>query len=213
MGHGTKVSCAYDAELMLCMLLESFTVVLYIFFMSVQQKRFENVACNRQKIKNSTFSCCMQYFCCMKQIFLSVAPWSYSIKYFHEAQPLLANRKTCLKRSIPERMFDFNNVHKQFFFQKQHGARKIRETSINYKHPMLWNNADSNYRNNVKISLIKVKLLTLFAGEFLEEFLGKCFHSLRTSVTREMKKSANGNESKLSFKQKRIYGGHPLTNW
>lgn len=64
---------------------------------------------------------------------------------------------------------------------------------------MLWNNADSNYRNNVKISLIKVKLLTLFAGEFLEEFLGKCFHSLRTSVTREMKKSANGNESKWTF--------------
>ena len=107
----------------------------------------------------------------------------------------------------------FQQCAQTIFFQKQHGARKIRETSINYKHPMLWNNADSNYRNNVNISLIKVKLLTLFAGEFLEEFLGKCFHSLRTSVTREMKKSANGNESKLSFKQKRIHGGHPLTNW
>ena len=60
----------------------------------------------------------------------------------------------------------------------------------------MWDNADPNYRNNVKRVLIKVKLVTLFDGKFSEEFLQKFFHSLRTSMIREMKKSANGNERK-----------------
>ena len=60
----------------------------------------------------------------------------------------------------------------------------------------MWDNADPSYRNNVKRVLITVKLVTLFEGKFSEEFLQKCFHSLRTSMIREMKKSANGNERK-----------------
>ena len=53
----------------------------------------------------------------MKQIFSSVAPWSHSMKRFREAQLLLANRKTCLKCSILERMFNFKNVHKHLYFK------------------------------------------------------------------------------------------------
>ena len=64
----------------------------------------------------------------------------------------------------------------------------------------MWNNGtDPNYKNKVKKSLIKLKLVTFFDGKFSEELLEKCFHSLRTSVIREMKKSANGNESKWKF--------------
>ena len=37
------------------------------------------------------------------------------MKRFQEAQLLLANHKTCLKHSILERIFDFKNVHKEFF--------------------------------------------------------------------------------------------------
>ena len=48
----------------------------------------------------------------------------------------------------------------------------------------------------VKRYFIKVKLVTLFDGEFSKEFLEKCYHSLRISVIGEMKKSAKGNKSK-----------------
>ena len=39
------------------------------------------------------------------------------MKRFCVAQLLLVNHKTCFKRSILERMFDFKNVHKQFYFK------------------------------------------------------------------------------------------------
>ena len=63
----------------------------------------------------------------------------------------------------------------------------------------MWDNADPNHRNKVKRPLIKVKLVALFDGKFSEEFLKQCFHSLRTLMIREMKKSTNGNESKWKF--------------
>ena len=52
-------------------------------------------------------------------LLLSVAPWNHSMKHFREAQLLLVNHnhKTCLKCSILERMFDFKNVQKQFYFK------------------------------------------------------------------------------------------------
>ena len=59
---------------------------------------------------------------------------------------------------------------------------------------IMWDNADSNYRNKVKASFIKVKLVRVFEGKFSEGFLEKCFHSLRTSLNREIKKYANGKE-------------------
>ena len=67
------------------------------------------------------------------------------------------------------------------------------------QNPILWNNADPNYRNKVKRSHIKVKLVTIFDGKLPEEFLEICFHSFRTSMIRQIKKSANGNESKCKF--------------
>ena len=39
------------------------------------------------------------------------------------------------------------------------------------QNPTLRDNADPNYRNKDKRSLIKVKLVTLFEGKFSEEFL------------------------------------------
>ena len=69
----------------------------------------------------------MQNVCYMKQIFLSLAPWSYSMKRFREAELLLANHKTCLKRSILERMFDFKNVHKQFYFKNDMALGKMTD--------------------------------------------------------------------------------------
>ena len=117
------------------------------------------------------------------------------MKRFREAQLLLANNKTCLKRPILERMLNLKNVHKQFYFKNNMAQGKMtdeeKQTLISFykQNPILWDNgdnADPNYRNNVKRSLIKVKLVTLFDGNLPEEFLEKCFHSLRTSMFREM---------------------------
>ena len=69
----------------------------------------------------------MQHFCCMKQIFSSAAPWSHSIKRFREAKLLLANHKSCLKCSILERMFDFKNVHKQFYCKNNMALGKMTD--------------------------------------------------------------------------------------
>ena len=77
-----------------------------------------------------------------------------------KAQLLLANHKTCLKRSIPERMFDFKNVHKQFYFKNNMVQGKMtdeeKQTLISFykQNSILWNNVDPNYRRNVKRSLI-----------------------------------------------------------
>ena len=94
------------------------------------------------------------------------------MKRFLEAQFLLANHETCL---ILEKMFDFKNVRKQFYFTNNMALGKItdkeKQTLISFykQNPILWYNADpKNYRNKVKRSLIKVKLVTLFDGKFEE---------------------------------------------
>ena len=58
------------------------------FLCAMQQERFGKCCMRHQKKinENSFFSCCMQHFCCMKHKFLSVAPWSHSMKRFREAQ-------------------------------------------------------------------------------------------------------------------------------
>ena len=69
-----------------------------------------------------------------------------------------------------------------------------------YKQNLIfWDNADPSYRNKVERYLIKVKLVTPFDGKFSKEFLEKCFHSCKTSMIGEMKKSTNGNKSKWKF--------------
>ena len=69
----------------------------------------------------------MQHFCCIKQILLSVAPWSHSVKRFREAQIVLANHKTCLKSSILERVCNLKNVNKQFIFKNNMGQGKMTD--------------------------------------------------------------------------------------
>ena len=110
----------------------------------------------------------MQHFCCMKQIFLSVAPRSHSMKRFRKAKLLLANHETCLKCSILKRMFGFKNVCKQFYFKNNMAQGKMtdqeKQTLISFykQNPILWENADPNYRSKVKISFFKGKLVTIF---------------------------------------------------
>ena len=60
------------------------------------------------------------------------------------------------------------------------------------ENPALWNSNDPHYKNKVQRSLIKVKLVTLFAEKYTEDVLEKTFHSLRTSMLREVKKLDNG---------------------
>ena len=86
------------------------------------RRSFFYVQHNKNNSKNTpkiieSFIYLFIFLCCMKQTFLSDTPWSYSMKRFCEAQLLLVNHKTCFKRSILERMFDFKNVHKQFYFK------------------------------------------------------------------------------------------------
>ena len=90
------------------------------------------------------------------------------MKRFCEAKLLLTNHKTCLKRSVLERMFDFKNVHKKFYFKSNMAQAKMtgeeKQTLISFykQNPLLWDNADPNYRNKLKTTLIKVKLVTFF---------------------------------------------------
>ena len=60
------------------------------------------------------------------------------------------------------------------------------------ENPALWNSSDPYYKNNVQISLIKTKLLTVFENKYTEDVLEKAFQSLRTSMLREVKKLDNG---------------------
>ena len=131
-GHGATFSCVCNATLLHCMRLENFTVEPYVFYVRCNKNDSKNVACNTKKKKSSIFfffffSCSMQHFCCMKQIFSSAAPWSHSIKRFREAKLLLANHKSCLKRSTLERMFDFKNVHKQFYCKNNMALGKMTD--------------------------------------------------------------------------------------
>ena len=73
------------------------------------------VRCNKNSSKNVT--CSRKKNCCIKQIFLNVVSWRHSMKRFRHAKLLSANHKTCLKRSIFQRMFDFKNGRKQFSFK------------------------------------------------------------------------------------------------
>ena len=109
--------------------LENFTVEPYAFYVRWNKNGSKNVACNTKKNKKSfcCFSCFAQHFCCKKQIFLSVSPWSHSIQRFREAQLLLANHKTCLQCSILKRIFDFENVYKQFYFKNNMAQGKITD--------------------------------------------------------------------------------------
>ena len=55
------------------------------------------------------------------------------------------------------------------------------------ENPALWNSSDPYYKNKVQRSLIKTKLLTVFENKYTENVLEKTFHSLRTSMLREVK--------------------------
>ena len=59
------------------------------------------------------------------------------------------------------------------------------------ENPALWNSNDPHYKNKVQRSLIKVKLVTLFAEKYTEDVLEKTFHYLKTCMLREIKKSNN----------------------
>ena len=68
----------------------------------------------------------------------------------------------CLKRSILERLFDFKNVRKQFYFKNKMTQGKMTDeetpTLISFykQTPTLWDNGDPNYRDRIKRSLTKV---------------------------------------------------------
>ena len=68
------------------------------------------------------------------------------------------------------------------------------------ENPALWNSNDKHFKKKVQRSLIKVKLVTLFAEKYTEDVLEKTFHSLQTSILREVKKLDNGIIPKRTWK-------------
>ena len=82
----------------------------------------------------------------------------------------------------------FQKCTQTVLFQKQHGAEKNhwpgkKQTLISFykQNPILRDNADPNYKNKVKRSLIKVKLVTIFDGKLSDKFLEKCFSQFVSS--------------------------------
>ena len=68
------------------------------------------------------------------------------------------------------------------------------------ENPALWSSNDKHFKKKVQRSLIKVKLVTLFAEKYTEDVLGNTFHSLRMSMLREVKKLGNGIIPKRTWK-------------
>ena len=68
------------------------------------------------------------------------------------------------------------------------------------ENPALWNSNDPHYKNKVHRSLIKVKLLTMFAEKYTEDVKEKTFTPLRRSRLIEVKKLDNGIIPKRTWK-------------
>ena len=76
-----------------------------------------------------------------------------------------------------------------------------RNLILFYKeNPILWDSNDKYYKNKIQRSLTKVKLASLFDDKYTEEVLEKTFHSLRTSMLREVKKFSTGVVPKNKWK-------------
>ena len=78
------------------------------------------------------------------------------------------------------------------FLPKLSDEEKKVLTKFYKENSALWNSSDPYYKNKVQRSLIKTKLLTVFENKYTEDVLEKTFHSLRTSMLREVKKLDNG---------------------
>ena len=67
---------------------------------------------------------------------------------------------------------------------------KEKKTYINFckENPVLGNSEDPNYKNEVKRSLMKIKLTELFDDKYSEELLEKTFYSLRTAILVKIRK-------------------------
>ena len=160
MGPRCNISCVWKATLLHCMHLENFTVEPYAFLCETQHKRIEKCCMQHQKNKNKYFEVLDRR---------GATQWNVFVK-----QNFLAYHITCLKPSILERMFDFKNVHN--FISKITWRREKWLTRKNKQNPILWGNTDPNYRNKIKRSLIKVKLVALFELS-LKRFLSSHLHS------------------------------------
>ena len=79
---------------------------------------------------------------------------------------------------------------------------KGKKILINFykENPAFWNSNDPHYKNKVQRSLMKVKIVTLFAEKYTEDVLEKTFQSLRTSMLREVKMFDNGITPKRTWK-------------
>ena len=83
---------------------------------------------------------------------------------------------------------------------KQKLSDDEKTTLINfYKENKAFWSSEVNFRNKEEKSAVKEQLLTLFEGKYLEGFLDKNFHALRTAFSREHKKY-KGNPSKKKWK-------------
>ena len=77
---------------------------------------------------------------------------------------------------------------------------KVKLIEFYKANPTLWDTSDQYYKNKVKRLLIKKRLVELFEDKFSEEHLEKTFHSLRTSMSREVKKLSSGVTPKNKWK-------------
>ena len=101
----------------------------------------------------------------------------------------------------------FQKFAQTVFFQKQHGTGKNdwpvqtnKQTLINsYKqNQILRDNADPNYRNKVKRSLIKVKSVALLTANFQKEYR---YRNLHEAKLRELMEQLEGQFTVAEIKQ------------
>ena len=68
------------------------------------------------------------------------------------------------------------------------------------ENPILWKSGDPDHNNKIQRAAVKELLLSTFNNKYNIEALEKAFRSLRTCMSREIKKENEGNASKKKWK-------------
>ena len=115
------------------------------------------------------------------------------------------------KSVVSKRKHEHKYIHSVMYIFYQDGWSESGRAQIEWRrkskliefykaNPTLWDTSDQYYKNKVKRLLIKKRLVELFEDKFSEEHLEKTFHSLRTSMSREVKKLSSGVTPKNKWK-------------
>ena len=135
-----------------------------LFYVRRNINESKNVACNTRKIKTNILKC-----------WTAVEPLNET---FSLSKTFISLSYNMFKAFYSRKDVRFQKCT-QFYFKNNMAQGKMTDEekqSFYKQNPILWENTDPNYRNKIKRSLIKVKLVALFELS-LKRFLSSHLHS------------------------------------